>query len=984
MMRSPWPVSTVLLFLLLIVFGACSEDDPLVPPADTIAPTVVSTVPADSAAAVGLSTAVSATFSESMDAQTVSGSSFTLLLQQTDPVEGTVSLAGNVATFTPDQPLIAGVEYLARLDATVADRSGNTLQDEYVWRFTTGALAVTGVDPRARAVGVPLNSTVVAVFSERIDVASANATTFLLSSDRAEVAGSVSVSAGVVTFTPSDPLEPLTQYTATLTTGLLSSGGNRLAQNVQWSFTTGALSVVATTPDDAAQDVAANTQIRVTFSEGLDEDTLDSDSFSVRAGSSVVAGSFQPLSGGLEEVVFAPAAPLAPQTPYTVTITPELRALSGNQLAADHTFSFETGALTVVSTVPAASASDFAANGEVRATLSESISAASVSTNSFRLTGTSAVSGSVSVSGAVLTFSPNSNLAPGATYTAELTEELRGASTGNRLAAPFQWSFTTSSALPIADAGPDTDYSLGDAIALDGTDSTDPQGIQLTYAWTQISGPTVSFNSSQASPTLSNLPQQVCTLRFRLVVTNLNGPSAPDDVLISILENKSRRYFVSKSGNDANSGSRTAPLASIQEAIDRAMVPAGRLGIGDVYVAEGNYTAEGLVLASQVSIYGGFDPVSWERDLTSTGSVISAANTFNAARIAVRGVGVSDVRLDGLTIESRDGVSPGISSVGVYLTGSTQVVIDGCVIRAGRGEDGLDGNDGGTGNSGSNGSKGSDGGTCAVACDCSGGLCRSGGSGASSGSNRAGGSGGDAGSLFGCDGANGNGSAGTGGAGGTLVNVNGEDGDDGGEGNAGGNGNAGFSFGAVSIGSYVVSSGFSGSAGSSGGGGGGGGGGAGNTNLCGGGGGGGGSGGLGGSPGIFGRGGGGSFGMMVLDGSSVSISDTHIHTADGGSGGRGGTGGAGGPGGSGGSGGADIDAIATGGRGGNGGAGGPGGRGGHGGGGGGGPSIGIVEDAASSTQRAPSLQYTLGNGGAGGASQGNAGATGQRVERRKL
>jgi hypothetical protein len=91
-------------------------------------------------------------------------------------------------------------------------------------------------------------------------------------------------------------------------------------------------------------------------------------------------------------------------------------------------------------------------------------------------------------------------------------------------------------------------------------------------------------------------------------------------------------------------------------------------------------------------------------------------------------------------------------------------------------------------------------------------------------------------------------------------------------------------------------------------------------------------------------------------------------------GGNGGTGGAGGSGG----------AAGLGGAGGDGGDGGNGGPGGRGGGGGGGPTIGILEDAASSSTRWDN-DINVGNPGSGG-NQGepNVGATGVQQTYRKL
>ena len=104
----------------------------------------------------------------------------------------------------------------------------------------------------------------------------------------------------------------------------------------------------------------------------------------------------------------------------------------------------------------------------------------------------------------------------------------------------------------------------------------------------------------------------------------------------------------------------------------------------------------------------------------------------------------------------------------------------------------------------------------------------------------------------------------------------------------------------------------------------------------------------------------------------VRIVDSEVKTSDGGKGGSGGSGGLGGTGGAGGSPGKGSSSPIYGGAG---GKGGKGGSGGYGGGGGGGPSIGVwCTDGA--TIEVVDSAVTPGQGGAGGASQGNPGAAG--------
>ena len=90
--------------------------DPLgTPPADTTPPTVGSTTPASGATNVSTGTSVTATFSEPLDASTVTGTSFTLT-GPSGAVAATVTYNSgtNTATLQPSAALAEGTSYTAR------------------------------------------------------------------------------------------------------------------------------------------------------------------------------------------------------------------------------------------------------------------------------------------------------------------------------------------------------------------------------------------------------------------------------------------------------------------------------------------------------------------------------------------------------------------------------------------------------------------------------------------------------------------------------------------------------------------------------------------------------------------------------------------------------------------------------------------------------------------------------------------------------
>lgn len=109
----------------------------------------------------------------------------------------------------------------------------------------------------------------------------------------------------------------------------------------------------------------------------------------------------------------------------------------------------DTVAPTVTATSPTASATSVPVTGPVTATFSEPLSAATVTTASFSLTGPDGrvVPVSVGYDATALraAATPSSALTAGTTYTATVTTAVRDAA-GNPMAAPRTWSFTTAAA----------------------------------------------------------------------------------------------------------------------------------------------------------------------------------------------------------------------------------------------------------------------------------------------------------------------------------------------------------------------------------------------------------------------------------------------------------------------------------------------------------------------------------------------------------
>ncbi len=114
--------------------------------ADTSAPTVTLTNPANAATAVPLNASISATFSKAMNPFTITTGTFMVTGPGGTAVNGAVSYdpSSEVATFTPQGLLTASATYTATITTGVADLEGNLLASGTVpnpWTFTTGTMS---------------------------------------------------------------------------------------------------------------------------------------------------------------------------------------------------------------------------------------------------------------------------------------------------------------------------------------------------------------------------------------------------------------------------------------------------------------------------------------------------------------------------------------------------------------------------------------------------------------------------------------------------------------------------------------------------------------------------------------------------------------------------------------------------------------------------------------------------------------------------
>lgn len=436
---------------------------------------ISSVIPQANATQVPVTIQPAITFKDGMSSNAIKSLKITLSQGTTD-VSGTITYSGKTATFKPSVNLLENTAYTVTVTSVSSgkdDKEDEKEEEEdddhhssktFSWTFTTAgggtdttAPTVLSVIPANNAISVANNSKISAVFSEAMNSSTITTSTFTLKQGTTAVTGTVSYSGTTATFTPSSSLTANTVYTGTITTGAKDAAGNALASNFTWSFTTAGTTditpptVLSVVPANAATSVSTTGNITATFSEAMNSSTITSSTFTLKQGTTAVAGTVT-YSG--TTATFTPSASLMTNTVYTGTITTGAKDAAGNALASNFTWSFTTSGTadvtppTVLSVVPANAATSIAVNSNITATFSEAMNSTTITSSTFTLKqGTTAIAGTVSYSGTTATFNPTNDLAGNLVYTATITTGAKDAA-GNALVSNYTWSFTTVAVAP--------------------------------------------------------------------------------------------------------------------------------------------------------------------------------------------------------------------------------------------------------------------------------------------------------------------------------------------------------------------------------------------------------------------------------------------------------------------------------------------------------------------------------------------------------
>ena len=281
---------------------------------------------------------------------------------------------------------------------------------------------------------------------------------------------------------------------------------------------TTAPSVSSTGPVNLSIGVATNSNLTITFNEEMDASTINAGTFTLKQGSTAIAGA---VTYAGTTANFNPTVDLASSTVYTAAIGIGALDLAGNALTAATTWSIttavapDTTAPSINSSIPLNLASNIATNGNITATFSEVMDSATLTSTTFTLKqGSIAIAGAVTYIGSTASFNPAVDLASSTVYTASIgtgAEDLAG----NALAAANTWTFTTAAApdttaptvasnvpLDLAsdiaiNANITASFSEAmDSATLTGTTFTLKQGLNSVAGAVSYLGTTASFNPS--------------------------------------------------------------------------------------------------------------------------------------------------------------------------------------------------------------------------------------------------------------------------------------------------------------------------------------------------------------------------------------------------------------------------------------------------------------------------------------------------------
>ncbi len=419
---------------------------------------VISSVPSDGSVSAPADVAITFTFSSPVDRSTVV-TSFSIDPPMTiDESRFSYSNNDQIVIYTPPSLLSAGTVVRTTWAETLSSTDGETLRQRYELTFSieTNAPYVVDTDPDNGATQVAADTAVRFYFSERLDPASVDSSTFQVMQGGA-VPGTITLENDdrTVVFTPATPYTSGTPVVVTATTGIRDIAGTAVATDVSISFTidTQPPQLTYSYPADGATQVPVDDGsggsfvMTFIFDEPLDSTQTQS---SVAVSPALTSSSINWPSPTRMTIVSNEL--LRGATDYLVSFT--MYDLAGNSAPASVSFRTDDTPPVVNTVSPATGASNVPVDTTVELTFSERMNEDSVReafTLSYGSTVLTQYDGTLVVDtvGTApnlythLSFTPSSALPSGESVTIGVSTTAADLA-GNHLAADYSSSFVTA------------------------------------------------------------------------------------------------------------------------------------------------------------------------------------------------------------------------------------------------------------------------------------------------------------------------------------------------------------------------------------------------------------------------------------------------------------------------------------------------------------------------------------------------------------
>ena len=238
-------------------------------------------------------------------------------------------------------------EYIVRIDKTAKDTAGNFLRFPFQFSFKTVQSYSTqnGIitDPVNGDIDVsPLSynySGITVTFPRRMDKSSV------------ELSTRVTPPMNTIFLWPDEnilriytggPFLSDTTITVSIAKSAKDKDGIALGQNFSFSFRTSALNISSTSPSNGQLFITPTSPITINFNNYVTLTSARSAISIVPAvGGSFKYGGYSPYEQ-MEQVVFTPTSSMQTNTKYTVTISPTVTDMYGNNMKSSYSFSFVT------------------------------------------------------------------------------------------------------------------------------------------------------------------------------------------------------------------------------------------------------------------------------------------------------------------------------------------------------------------------------------------------------------------------------------------------------------------------------------------------------------------------------------------------------------------------------------------------------------------------------------------------------------------